>query len=198
MLLVVGLGNPGPKYEKNRHNVGFMVVDRLAVRFKAPPMREKFSGIFTRVASPDLVLLKPLTFMNLSGESVQQAMKFFKVTLADVVVVHDELDVPFGESRLKLGGGTAGHNGLKSMLQHCGGDGFARLRVGIGRPANPRGGEKPGGDVVGHVLGDFSSLERASLDDVLDHAALGVEMIVAKGIAQAMNGFNARPLKARS
>jgi len=197
MLMVVGLGNPGPKYEKNRHNVGFMVVDRLAERLKAPPFREKFAGVFTRVASPDLVLLKPLTFMNLSGESVQQAMKFFKVSLPELLVIHDELDVPFGESRLKLGGGTAGHNGLKSMLHHCGGDGFARLRVGIGRPPNPRGGDKPGSDVVGHVLGDFSSLERAGLGNVLDHAALGVEMVVAKGIAQAMNGFNARSLKTR-
>ena len=200
MLLVVGLGNPGAKYERNRHNVGFMVVDRLAERFKAGPLREKFSGVFVRVTSPDVVLLKPMTFMNLSGESVQAAMKFFKVELRDVLVIHDELDLPFGEVRLKLGGGTAGHNGLKSMLQHCGGDGFARLRVGIGRPANLRSGdaaEKPGTNVVGHVLGDFSSLERATLDDVLNHAALGVDTVVDKGIAQAMNVFNARSAKAR-
>src|SRR5690606_11901524 len=98
MLLVVGLGNPGPKYERNRHNVGFMVVDRLAGRLGAPPFRDKFGGVFTRTASPDLVLLKPMTFMNLSGESVQQAMKFFKVELAEVLVVHDELDLPFGDS----------------------------------------------------------------------------------------------------
>lgn len=197
MLLVVGLGNPGPKYEKNRHNVGFMVVDRLAERLGTPPFREKFAGVFTRSASPEVVLLKPMTFMNLSGESVQQAMKFFKVELPDIFVIHDELDLPFGESRLKLGGGTAGHNGLKSLRQHCGGEGFARLRVGIGRPENPRGGDKPGNDVVGHVLGDFSSLERASLPDVLDHAALGVETVAQKGIAQAMNAFNTRPSKAR-
>jgi PTH1 family peptidyl-tRNA hydrolase len=198
MLLVVGLGNPGAKYERNRHNVGFMVVDRLGERWKAPPFREKFSGLLARVASPDVVLLKPQTFMNVSGQAVQQAMKFFKVELRDVLVIHDELDLPFGESRLKLGGGTAGHNGLKSMLQHCAGDGFARLRVGIGRPAGPRSSEKPGTDVVGHVLGDFSSLERATLDDVLNHAALGVEMVVDKGIAQAMNAFNTREPKTRA
>ena len=194
MLLVVGLGNPGAKYERHRHNVGFMVLDVVAARLKAPAFREKFSGVFTRVPSPDVVLLMPLTFMNLSGESVQQAMKFFKVELRDVLVVHDELDLPYGDTRLKLGGGTAGHNGLKSMVQHCGGDGFARLRVGIGRPRGEKG-DKPGNDVVGHVLSDFSSLERATLPDVLDHAALGVEMVVAKGIAQAMNAFNARPSK---
>jgi peptidyl-tRNA hydrolase, PTH1 family len=189
MLLVVGLGNPGAKYANNRHNVGFMVVDRLAERLKAPAFRDKFSGSFSRIAAPDVVLLKPLTYMNLSGESVQAAMKFFKVALADVVVLHDELDLAFGDVRLKVGGGTAGHNGLKSMLQHCGGDGFARLRIGIGRPRSEKGGDA----VVSHVLGDFSSSERTQLNDVLDHAALGVESIVAKGIAQAMNAFNARP-----
>lgn len=187
MLLVVGLGNPGAKYAKNRHNVGFMVVDRLAEKLKAPAFREKFHGEFSKVASPELVLLKPLTFMNLSGESVQAAMKFFKAELKDVLVIHDELDLAYGENRLKLGGGTAGHNGLKSMLQHCGGDGFARVRVGIGRPR--------GEDVVSHVLGDFSAIERATLEAVLDHAALGVETVIQKGIAQAMNAFNTRPKK---
>lgn len=187
MLLVVGLGNPGTKYERNRHNVGFMVVDRLAERLGAPAMREKFQGVFSRLTSPDVALLKPLTYMNLSGTSVQAAMKFFKVSLPDVLVIHDELDLAYGECRLKLGGGTAGHNGLKSMLQHCGGDGFARLRVGIGRPR--------GEDVVGHVLGDFSTLERATLPDVLDHATFGVETVLSKGIAQAMNAFNTRPKK---
>ena len=101
VLLVVGLGNPGQKYATTRHNVGFMVVDLLAERFKAGAFREKFSGVFTRSASPDVALLKPHTFMNLSGESVQPAMQFFKVELKDVLVVHDELDLPFGECRLK-------------------------------------------------------------------------------------------------
>ena len=188
MFLVVGLGNPGVKYAHNRHNVGFMVVDRLAERLRAPAFREKFSGVFSRLASPDAVLLKPLTYMNLSGESVQAAMKFFKVSLAQVVVIHDELDLPFGDNRIKVAGGTAGHNGLKSMLQHCGGDGFARVRIGIGRPRNEKGADA----VVSHVLGDFSSSERTELAGVLDHAALGVESILDKGIAQAMNAFNAR------
>jgi PTH1 family peptidyl-tRNA hydrolase len=199
MFLIVGLGNPGAKYARNRHNVGFMVVDVLAQRFGAPPFREKFGGVFARVASPELVLLKPMTFMNLSGESVQKAMTFFKTPLPDVVVIHDELDLAYGDNRLKLGGGTAGHNGLKSMVQHCGGDGFARVRVGIGRARREQGareqGAKGGDDVVSHVLSDFSSSERASLQDVLNHAALGVETIVDKGIAQAMNVFNVRSSK---
>ncbi|MFT3923072.1 MAG: aminoacyl-tRNA hydrolase [Myxococcales bacterium] len=189
MLLVVGLGNPGQKYAATRHNVGFMVVELLAERFKAGPFREKFSGVFARSTSPDVALLKPQTFMNLSGESVQQAMQFFKVELKDVLVVHDELDVPFGECRLKQGGGAAGHNGLRSIMQHCGGEGFPRLRVGIGRPR---------GEGVSHVLGEFSASEKPVLGDVLQAAALGVETILAKGVAQAMNTFNARDKKPRS
>lgn len=183
MHLVVGLGNPGPKYAGNRHNVGFMVVDRLAERFKVGAFREKFSGVFVRVSSPDVVLLKPMTYMNLSGESVQQAMQFFKVDLKEVICIHDELDLAYGDTRIKVGGGTAGHNGLKSIVQHVG-EGFIRVRVGIGRPR--------GADAVPHVLGDFSAYERTTLGDVLDHAAQGVELILAKGVAHAMNTFNTR------
>jgi PTH1 family peptidyl-tRNA hydrolase len=190
VLLVVGLGNPGQKYAGTRHNVGFMVVDALADKLSAGAFREKFSGVFVRATRPDLALLKPLTFMNASGESVQQAMQFFKVELKDVLVVHDELDVPFGECRLKQGGGAAGHNGLRSIIQHCGGEGFGRLRVGIGRPRS--------GEGVSHVLGDFSAQERASIGDVLQAAALGVEAVLAKGIAHAMNTFNARDKKPRT
>lgn len=181
---MVGLGNPGAKYAHTRHNVGFMVVERLAEQLKAGAFREKFSGLFTRVTKPDVVLFKPMTFMNLSGEAVQQAMQFFKLELRDLLVVYDELDLPFGESRLKLGGGAAGHNGIKSLLQHCGGDGFVRLRVGIGKPRH--------GDASPHVLGDFSAAERASLEDVLQQAALGVHQVIDQGIAKAMNAFNTR------
>jgi PTH1 family peptidyl-tRNA hydrolase len=187
MHLIVGLGNPGPKYAGNRHNVGFMALDRLADRLKAGPFREKFSGVFTRLGEPDVVLLKPMTFMNVSGESVQAAMQFFKVELSDVIVVYDELDLAFADCRIKVGGGAAGHNGIKSMLQHCGGDGFVRLRVGIGRPSGP--------DVAGHVLSDFSASERAELPDVLERAAQGLESILAKGVAPAMNKFNMRDAK---
>jgi PTH1 family peptidyl-tRNA hydrolase len=187
--LVVGLGNPGPKYAGNRHNVGFMALDVLAERLKAGPFRDKFAGEFARAESADLVLLKPLTYMNDSGTSVQQAMQFFKVELCDVLVAHDELDLAFGELKLKQAGGTAGHNGLKSIVRHCGGEGFARLRIGIGRPP----GGSAGGDVVSFVLGDFSATERQSLPDVLSLAAQGAELFAARGIAQAMNAFNARP-----
>lgn len=183
MFLVAGLGNPGPKYAKNRHNVGFMVVERLA---GPGPWREKYKGRFARVrlGGEDVVLLEPLTFMNLSGESVQAAMQFFKVPPDRLLVVHDELDLPFGTVRLKKGGGVAGHNGLKSIVQHCGGPGFARLRVGIGRPER--------GAVESHVLSDFSSEEGAALEDVLNDATRAVEAVLAEGLSAAMNAVNAR------
>jgi PTH1 family peptidyl-tRNA hydrolase len=186
MYLVVGLGNPGPQYAGNRHNVGFMVVEELASRAGGGPFREKFSGLFTKVSlgAEDVVLLKPETFMNVSGESVQKAMKFFKVPLKDVVVVHDELDLEFDAARIKKAGGAAGHNGLKSVMQHCGGDGFLRLRVGIGRPRSGR--------VEGYVLSDFDSSERAELPDVVARCANGVEAIVREGVGPAMNGFNTK------
>ncbi|MBZ0117671.1 MAG: aminoacyl-tRNA hydrolase [Sandaracinaceae bacterium] len=185
MHLVVGLGNPGPKYRGNRHNVGFMVVDRLA-RAAGVELRDKFKGLHARarVAGQDVALLEPTTFMNLSGESVQPAMRFFKVEPSELVVVHDELDLPFGTVRLKQGGGAAGHNGLRSIIQHCGGADFARVRIGIGRP--------PHGSVESWVLSDFDALESAELDDVLQQAALAVEMLIRQGLAAAMNAVNVR------
>jgi PTH1 family peptidyl-tRNA hydrolase len=184
--LIAGLGNPGPKYAGNRHNVGFMVVDELRIRWGAPDYREKFKGAFTkvRVGGDEVVLLKPMTFMNLSGESVQAAMQFFKVPLRNVVCVHDELDLEFGVVRLKVGGGTAGHNGLRSMVQHCGGPDFLRCRVGIGRPRHGRPEQ--------HVLSDFNSLERVELGMVLELAADLVETAVKDGAKEAMNRHHGR------
>lgn len=185
MLLIVGLGNPGPKYASHRHNAGFMVVDLLARRWGAPAFREKFKGVFTRVThgGEDVVLQKPMTFMNLSGEAVRPAMDFFKVSLDRVLVVHDELDLPFGTCRLKVGGGAAGHNGLKSVTQHGGGNEYLRLRVGIDRPK----GQRP----ESYVLSDFSASERAELPAVLERAGDMVESVVTDGIAKAMNRWHA-------
>jgi len=185
--LIAGLGNPGPKYAGNRHNVGFMVVDALSRRWGAPSFRDKFSGEFTKVvlAGQDVVLLKPMTYMNLSGESVLAAMRFFKVPLDHVLTVHDELDLSFGVVRLKVGGGTAGHNGLRSMVEHGGGPDFDRCRVGIGRPEHGR--------PENYVLSDFNSLERAQLGDVLELAADLVETAVREGTRAAMNHHHGRP-----
>jgi peptidyl-tRNA hydrolase, PTH1 family len=186
VYLVVGLGNPGPKYARNRHNVGFMVVEGLADRGGAGPSRDKFKGRFTKVplAGQDAVLLEPLTYMNLSGESVAPALQFFKVPLDRLVVVHDELDLPFGTIRLKVGGGTAGHKGPRSIVQHCGGEGFVRLRMGIGRP--------PGGrSVESWVLSDFDASERAELPDLVQQAGDAVELVLSRGAQAAMNLLHA-------
>jgi PTH1 family peptidyl-tRNA hydrolase len=185
MWLVVGLGNPGPKYARHRHNVGFMALERFAREHGVTDFRDKFKGLFARgrAGDADVVLLAPQTFMNLSGESVQAAMTFFKVPLERVVVVHDEIDLPFGRLRIKVGGGAAGHNGIRSVTNLCGGPGFCRLRVGVGRPAGGR-------ETVGHVLGDFSSQESAELDDVLEGAVAALTDLVQHGPEVAMNKYN--------
>ncbi|MDH5674415.1 MAG: aminoacyl-tRNA hydrolase [Myxococcales bacterium] len=187
MRLVTGLGNPGPKYAGNRHNLGFMLVEHFAQLHGAPSFREKFHGRFARVstAGEDLVLLEPDTYMNLSGRSVQAALQFFKLDLSDLVVAHDELDLAYGEVRIKQGGGTAGHKGLKSIAECCGGLGFARLRLGIGRPRS--------GPVEGYVLSDFSAVERTELPDVLKRASAALADLVEHGSAEAMNRHNRRP-----
>jgi len=185
MKLIAGLGNPGAKYAGHRHNVGFMVVDELARRWSADPFREKFSGLLSRArpSQGEVALLKPQKFMNLSGESIQKAMQFFKLELADLIVIHDELDLAFGTLKVKVGGGTAGHNGLKSIVQHCGPE-FVRVRVGIGRPTQ-RG--------IDHVLSDFSKVECSELPGVLERASLAVGDIVGQGALAAMNLHNQSP-----
>ena len=199
MYLVVGLGNPGKKYERNRHNVGFMVADRLRADGGLPDYKEKFSGVFSRgrvstIAAPaaeqgagDAMLLKPMTFMNLSGDSVQPAAAFVKVDPAHVIVVHDELDLPFGDVRVKVGGGHAGHNGLRSIIERLGTPDFLRVRVGIGRPPPDFRGE-----VADYVLSDFGPSDRAELPDVLARAAEAVRLIVGKGPGPAQNTVNTR------
>ena len=182
MWLVVGLGNPGSQYARNRHNVGFRVLDLVGQRWGASSSswKEKFSGLWTKAsfAGEEVVLLAPQTYMNLSGESVQKAMTFFKVPLENVLVLHDELDLPWKEVRIKLGGGHAGNNGIRSIMQHCGAD-FVRVRIGIGKP--------PRGTTESWVLGDFDAMESAELPNVLSAAALAAEEVLQVGVAKAMN-----------
>jgi peptidyl-tRNA hydrolase, PTH1 family len=188
MKLVVGLGNPGTKYAKNRHNVGFFAVDELRAMLGLPDWKEKFSGVFTKgsVDGEDVVLLKPMTYMNESGRSVQPAVAFFHTDMkSDVVVVHDELDIPFGEVRLKIGGGHAGHNGLRSIMAVLGGD-FARVRIGIGRPP-------PGfrGEVADYVLQNFDPVEAATIPDVVAKSVDALRKWVKLG-PRAANETNVR------
>jgi PTH1 family peptidyl-tRNA hydrolase len=184
VLLVVGLGNPGAKYAKHRHNVGFMVLERFARLHGAPAPRERFSGQLTKaqVSGQDVLLLEPQTFMNLSGRSVQQTLHFFKLGLGDLVVVHDELDLEFGVVRIKVGGGSAGHRGIAAIMECCGGPQFCRLRIGIGRPQSA--------SVESHVLSDFSSEQSTLLGDVLERATAALTDIVVRGAQAAMNAHN--------
>lgn len=182
MWLVVGLGNPGKQYASHRHNVGFMATDELANLVRAEDFREKFTARFAKAshAGDQLVLLQPQTFMNESGRSVQPASAFFKVEPRNVLVVHDELDLPFGEMRLKVGGGHAGHNGLRSLIQHLGTPEFARLRFGVGRPpADFRG------EVADFVLSGFDEAERTKLPDLIRTAAEAVALVVSEGLPSA-------------
>ena len=188
-MLLVGLGNPGKKYEATRHNAGFLVLDAIAKSEGLEDFREKFSGLFAkgRAFGKDVVLLKPQTFMNLSGDSVQPAMVFHKVAVGDVIVVHDELDLPFGEVRVKVAGGHAGHNGLRSLIARIGNPDFVRVRVGIGRP--PVGFQ---GDVADYVLQGFDPTERARLAAIVDDAKAAVARIVVEGTVAAMGIVNAK------
>lgn len=173
MRLLVGLGNPGAKYAGNRHNIGFMVVDEIARVAGASPWRRKFQGDVAEavIGGERALLLKPLTYMNESGRSVAEAQRFYKVALDDVVVFHDELDLPPAKLRLKKGGGNAGHNGLRSITAQCGNE-YRRARLGIGHP-----GEKS--QVHAYVLNDFAKSELPWVEDMAracaDHAALLVK-----------------------
>jgi PTH1 family peptidyl-tRNA hydrolase len=187
--LVVGLGNPGPVYAGNRHNAGFMVVDLLADRlrstFKAHKGRANL--IEARLAGQRVLLAKPMTYMNESGSPVASLRDFFKVPTERIVVVHDELEIPYGWLRLKAGGGDAGHNGLKSISACLGSKDYVRVRVGIGRPPGRM-------DVASYVLKDFSGTERKELPFHLDRAADAVEGVLTTGLEAAQNAFNAPPV----
>lgn len=165
MLLFVGLGNPGGKYEKHRHNVGFMAVDEIVRRHNFLPEKKRWQALTHegRIGTHKVICLKPQTFMNESGRAVGEAMRFFKLTPADVIVFYDELDLAFEKVKVKLGGGAAGHNGIRSITAHIGAD-FTRVRIGIGHP-----GDKS--RVTGHVLGDFAKAEEPRLEVILDAIA---------------------------
>ena len=185
-LLVAGLGNPGPRHERDRHNVGWMVVDELGRRHAAS-FRSKFNGRIADVRIEDhrLALLEPETYMNDSGRSIAAAARFYKVEPADVLVVHDDVDLEFGRLQARVGGGLAGHNGLRSIAQVLGTPDFVRMRVGVGRPGrgDPR-------DVADFVLSAFEAHE--DRDGIVARAADAVEVVVAEGLAEAQRRFNER------
>ena len=192
MLLFVGLGNPGAKYAGNRHNVGFMALDRIASDHGFGPWKGKFQGELSEgtLGAEKVLLLKPATFMNLSGQSVGEAMRFYKLTPADIVVFHDELDLAPRKARVKDGGGHAGHNGLRSIHQHIGPD-YRRVRLGIGHPGHK--------DRVAHyVLSDFAKAEAEWIDELLRGVSDGAPELAAGDTGRFMNAVALRTAPPRS
>ena len=184
--LVIGLGNPGERYAATRHNAGAMVIDEVTQRL-GTKLKSHRSGCLVAeglLCGEKLVAARPTSYMNESGRPVRQLAAFYKTPPGKVIVVHDELDIPFGDIRVKEGGGTAGHNGLKSVASHLGTKDFPRIRFGIGRPR--------GGDAVDYVLQRFSGSERKDLPDLLTRAVDVVERILEHGTERAMNEFNTR------
>jgi PTH1 family peptidyl-tRNA hydrolase len=189
MHLIAGLGNPGARYQATRHNIGFVVLERLATAHSLE-WREQFDGLTTelRVGAARALLLKPLTFMNRSGFSVGKVAGFFKIPPDQVLVVHDEVDLPLGTLRLKQGGGEAGHNGLKSVTAQLGTADYLRLRCGVGRPPP----EFPG-DTADYVLQAFAPAEGQQVEAMVDGALQALRMVLEAGLQQAMNHTNRRP-----
>lgn len=197
MRLAVGLGNPGAEYARHRHNVGFMAADAIAARHRLGPWRRKFRGEIAEgdLAGIRLLLLKPLTYMNESGRAVAEAARFYKIAPADVVVLHDELDLAPGKVRVKLGGGVAGHNGLRSIAAWLGTPDFWRVRIGIGHPGDKE-------RVLGHVLGDFHKAELPWVEAMLAAIADAFDLLIGGDDGRFMNkvalATAAKPARERS
>jgi PTH1 family peptidyl-tRNA hydrolase len=193
LKLVVGLGNPGEEYARTRHNLGYLVAENVAAAYRAPFSTRKFGAEIAEVAaSGDRVLvMKPLTYMNHSGEAVGAALRFWKLGLEDLVVVHDDLELEPFRVMVKVGGGHSGHNGVKSVNAHVGSPEYCRVRMGIGRPP-------PRFDPADYVLGRFSKGEEREVEECVAWAAEAARTVVAQGVAKAMNQFNRRDGAGRS
>ncbi|KHD85026.1 aminoacyl-tRNA hydrolase [Heyndrickxia ginsengihumi] len=185
MKLIVGLGNPGSQYNRTRHNIGFEVIDLLSDRFQSPLNQTKFKGLYTiaHVDGEKVLLLKPLTYMNLSGESIRPIMDYYDIAVEDLLIVYDDLDLPVGKIRLRQKGSAGGHNGIKSTIAHVGTQQFNRIRIGIGRPVN-------GMSVPDYVLGKFSKEEWGSLQPALEASVNACEEWMKKPFLEVMNEFN--------
>lgn len=188
MYLIVGLGNPGKKYENTRHNMGFMVVDRLSEKAGVSVDRLKFRALTGEciIGGQKVMLMKPQTFMNLSGDAVREAASYFKLEPSNIVVIYDDIDIPLGSLRIRKSGSAGTHNGMRSVVSLLGSDKFPRVRVGIGGAS---------GDLIGHVIGKISKGEKEILDETIGHAADAVECLITDGVDLAMNRFNTKKQK---
>ncbi|AFZ02432.1 aminoacyl-tRNA hydrolase [Calothrix sp. PCC 6303] len=193
--LIVGLGNPEPKYDQTRHNIGFAAIDALSRGWKIPlSENRKFQGDYGEGIAPSggkLRLLKPMTYMNRSGQSMQAVTSWYKLAPESVLVIYDDMDLPIGKTRLRLSGSAGGHNGMKSAIAHLGNDQFPRLRIGIGKPKNVSAEDK---DTVSHVLGKFNAAETQLMEQVLTFVIECVELSIQQGVEKAMNRCNSQTI----
>ncbi|GED33462.1 aminoacyl-tRNA hydrolase [Brevibacillus centrosporus] len=185
MKVIIGLGNPGKKYEDTRHNAGFMAIDKISDKWCIPVQQNKFRALVGegRIEGEKVLLVKPQTYMNLSGESVAEILKFYKLIPDELVVIFDDLDMPTGQLRLREKGSAGGHNGIKSMIQHLGTQDFKRIKVGIGRP-------EPGRSVSDYVLQSFPASERSSIQEAVSLAADAAAMWTRETFVKVMNHYN--------
>ena len=183
VYLIVGLGNPGKQYEKTRHNVGFDVLDLLCDKYNINMNRIKFKGVYGewKIGNEKVILLKPNTFMNLSGESVKEVCDFYKIQNENIIVIYDDVSLDVGRMRIRKAGSAGGHNGIKNIIFNLSSDVFPRIKVGVGTPK---------GDLISHVLGKFSDADRREVEKVFSAAVDAVEYIITKGTCEAMNNFN--------
>jgi PTH1 family peptidyl-tRNA hydrolase len=183
VYLIVGLGNPGIQYEKTRHNVGFEVLELMAAKYKISVSRIKFRGVYGEGTINDekVILLKPQTYMNLSGESVGEVSKFYKIPKENIIVIYDDMSLDVGRVRIRPKGSAGGHNGIKSIIAHLSSEEFPRIKIGVGQPK---------GDWVNHVLGKFSREEQEKLQKTYEAVLSTVESIIEDGVDTAMNKFN--------
>ena len=183
MILIVGLGNPGKQYEKTRHNIGFDVIDYMANKYNIDVNREKFKGSCGEgfIENKKVILLKPLTYMNLSGESIRELANFYKLEDDEIIVVYDDISLDIGRLRIREKGSAGGHNGIKSIIQNLGGDKFPRVKVGVGQPKD---------NLVNHVLGKFSKEDREHIEKVIPVVSDAIVEIVKNDAKESMNKFN--------
>lgn len=183
MFLIVGLGNPGKEYEDTRHNIGFKVIDNIAKEYNIEINRQKFKGVYGEgfINNKKVMLLKPTTYMNLSGESVREVVDFYNLENSEVIVIYDDISLEVGKLRIRDKGSAGGHNGIKSIIAHLGSDIFPRIKVGIGQP---------NGDLVKYVLGDFTKEEMTILSESIDASTKATEEIIKSDVKTAMNQFN--------
>ena len=183
MFLIVGLGNPGLQYENTRHNIGFKVIDNIAKEYNIEINRQKFKGVYGEgfINGEKVILLKPTTYMNLSGESIREVVDFYKLTCEDIVVIYDDISLDVGRLRIREKGSAGGHNGIKSIIAHLGTDVFPRIKVGVGQPNV---------DLVNYVLGKFTDEEMEVLSESIDASTKAVSEIIKDDVNIAMNKFN--------